>query len=290
MSHSCIRALAFLLFAMTTDPTHADDTIWRLTFAEEGVGPAGTPPDPTMWTHDVGGHGWGNAEPQTYTSPEHPAPGGLNAFHDGEGHLVIEARREDHTGPDGKAAEFTSARLLTQGLFSQAYGRFEARIRLPQGQGIWPAFWMLGDSFAEVSWPRCGEIDIMEFIGHELNRIHGTVHGPGYSGVDGIGQSTALPEGESYADGFQVFAVEWRPNEIQWFVNGEHYHTVTPDSLTNEDGTRDEWVFNAPHFLILNIATGGHWPQYPDETTEFPQRMLVDYVRVYEQVDPPTEP
>lgn len=262
--------------------THAaENQPWQLTWSDEGVGDAGAPPDPAKWTHDVGGHGWGNAEPQTYTSPEHPAPAGLNAFYDGQGHLVLEARREKHAGPDGIAADFTSARLKTQGRFSQAYGRFEARLHLPQGQGIWPAFWMLGDSFADVGWPACGEIDIMEFIGHERHRIHGTVHGPGYSGADGIGQSITFPHADrsgGFADDFHVFAVEWEPNEIRWFVDDTLYHTLTPDQLNGH-----AWVFNAPHFLILNIATGGHWPQYPDETTTFPQRMRVDYVRVYQR-------
>lgn len=277
----CVTVACVLpCIAQTQSPAPAG---WQLTFSDEGNGDAGSPPDPAKWTHDIGGHGWGNAEPQTYTSPQHLAPSGFNAFYDGEGHLVLEARRENHTGPDGIAAEFTSARIKTQNLFSQAYGRFEARLRLPQGQGIWPAFWMLGDSFADAGWPHCGEIDIMEFLGHELNTIHGTVHGPGYSGADGIQGSIHLEPGESYADDFHVFAVEWEPDEIRWYLDGEHYHTVTPEDLTNEDGTQDEWVFNTPHFLILNIATGGHWPRYPDDTTVFPQRMTVDYVRVYQR-------
>ncbi|MBB6429354.1 family 16 glycosylhydrolase [Algisphaera agarilytica] len=247
-----------------------DGPAWELVFAEEGDGEQGAAPDPAKWVHDIGGWGWGNQEPQTYT------PGNDNAFYDGNGMLIIEARRENRTGEDGIAAEFTSARIKTQGIFSQRYGRIEGRLKLPEGQGIWPAFWMLGDTITSEGWPACGEIDIMELLGHKPHEVHGTLHGPGYSAGAGLQGSYHLADGGSFADGFHVYAVEWEPKEIRWYVDGELYHTRTP-----EDAGLNEWAFEVPHFVILNIAVGGAWPGYPDETTQFPQQMLIDYVRVY---------
>jgi beta-glucanase (GH16 family) len=157
-----------------------------------------------------------------------------------------------------------------------AYGRIEARLRLPYGQGIWPAFWMLGTNLDEVSWPQSGEIDIMENIGREPNIVHGTVHGPGYSGGNSMGAGYELPSG-SFADDFHIFAIEWTPEGIRWLVDSENYFTLTPDEIPA--GT--EWVYDHPFFIILNLAVGGNWPGYPDETTIFPQTLLVDFVRVY---------
>lgn len=242
---------------------------WELTFAEEGDGAKGAALDPAKWSHDVGGGGWGNEERQTYT------PGNANASFDGEGHLVIEARREPATGPDEIARDYTSARVKTVGLFEQRYGRVEARLKLPLGKGIWPAFWMLGTTIAEVGWPACGEIDIMENVGVR-GRVHGTLHGPGYSGAKGLQGSFDLPEGEAFSDEFHTFAVEWEPREIRWYVDGKQFHARTPD-----DAGTNAWAFDVPHFLILNLAVGGGWPGYPDATTTFPQRLVVDYVRVY---------
>lgn len=243
---------------------------WVLTFADEGDGPAGTAPDPSKWVHDLGGGGWGNGEFQTYT------PGNANASYDGKGRLVIEARRESHVGADGIERDYTSARIKSQGLFSQRYGRMAARIKIPTGQGVWPAFWMLSDTFATVGWPACGELDIMENVGHHPGTVHGTLHGPGYSGGAGLQGSTTLPDGQRYTDGFHVYEVQWEPRAIRWYVDGELYSTRTP-----EDAGPNPWAFDTPQFLILNVAIGGAWPGPPDETTVLPQQLVVDYVRVY---------
>ena len=243
---------------------------WVLTFAEEGDGAVGAAPDPAKWKYDLGGGGWGNNELQTYT------PGNANVAYDGQGHLVIEARRETHAGDDGIERDYTSARILTHGLFSQRYGRMEGRIKIPTGQGVWPAFWMLGTTFPTAGWPACGEIDIMENVGHHPGTVHGTLHGPGYSAGNGLQGSVSLPEGQRYTDDFHVFEVQWEPREIRWYVDGKLFRTRTPD-----DAGPNAWAFDTPQFLILNIAVGGDWPGAPDRTTVLPQQMVVDYIRVY---------
>ncbi len=267
--------------AEETDPSAARPG-WTLVWSDEFDGDAGTQPDPAKWVHDLGGGGWGNAELETYTDrPE-------NAAHDGEGHMVITAREETFTGHDGIERPYTSARLKTQGTFSTQYGRIEARLKLPTGQGIWPAFWMLGDAITEVGWPRCGEIDIMEHIGHEPTRVFSALHAPGHSGPNPLSSHYDLPDGQRFPDGFHVFAVEWGPDAIHWEVDGHRYHTRTP-----ADAQPHDWAFDVPMFIILNVAVGGHWPQYPDETTVFPQTLMIDYVRVYEAdgstADAPTD-
>jgi beta-glucanase (GH16 family) len=245
------------------------NTNWMLTWSDEFDAPDGSAPDPKKWTTETGGGGWGNNELEYYTA--------LRANSRVEkGNLVIEARQEKFTGPDGVTREYTSARLKTQKLFTQKYGKFEARIRIPKGQGMWPAFWMLGDDFPTAGWPACGEIDIMENVGSEPAKIHGTIHGPGYSGDASLGAPYALLSG-NVADDFHVFAVEWEPKEIRFYVDGQLYETRTPADLPA--GTR--WVFDHPFFLILNVAVGGKWPGSPDASTKFPQEMLVDYIRVY---------
>jgi len=241
---------------------------WTLTFADEFDGEANTPPDPTRWVHDVGGAGWGNNQ------LEHNTARVENAAHDGEGHLVITARREAYLGND-----YTSARLKTQGLFSQAGGRFEARLKLPIGAGLWPAFWMLGDDITEVGWPLCGEIDIMEYRGQVPDNLIGSLHGPGYSGGSPISDTYFLPDGERFSDDFHVFAVEWDTNRIAWFIDDTLYHLVTPAQLPG--GSR--WVFESPFFMILNLAIGGSFVGNPDASTLFPAELIVDYVRAYER-------
>ncbi|MGJ3237249.1 MAG: glycoside hydrolase family 16 protein [Anaerolineae bacterium] len=154
----------------------------------------------------------------------------------------------------------------------------EARINIPEGQGIWPAFWMLGANFREVGWPSSGEIDILENIRREPNTIHGTVHGPGYSGANGIGNSYTT---SAFADDFHVYAIEWDPYIIRWYVDGELFGIVSVNDLSESQ----TWVYDHDFFLLMNIAVGGNWPDYPDDTTEFPQEMLVDYVRVYQLAD-----
>jgi beta-glucanase (GH16 family) len=252
---------------------------WEVVWSDEFDGPAGTLPDPAVWTPEVGDGtkngipGWGNAERQYYTdNPE-------NLSLDGQGNLIITARAveeealECYYGP----CEYTSARIITWGDVEVEYGRIEARMRLPEGQGIWPAFWMLGTNLDTAGWPQSGEIDIMENIGREPNIVHGTVHGPGYSGAQGIGGAYTQPEGMPFAADFHVYAIEWQPDEIRWFVDDRHYFTLTPGDLP----ARADWVFDHPFFIILNVAVGGQWPGYPDETTRFPQEMAIDYVRMY---------
>lgn len=245
---------------------------WTQIWSDEFNAPDGSPADTTKWVTESGGNGWGNQELEYYTTrPE-------NAFQQG-GNLVIKVLQEKYTGADGVARDYTSARLKTLGKFSQKYGRFEARIKIPQGQGIWPAFWMLGDDIGKVGWPKCGEIDTMENIGKEPATVHGTIHGPGYSGDKGIGSPYSLPPDQHFADDFHLYAVEWEPKAIRFYVDDHLYATHTPAELPK--GTK--WVYNHPFFLLLNVAVGGSWPGSPDATTVFPQAMLVDYVRVYKR-------
>ncbi|MET7946370.1 family 16 glycosylhydrolase [Micromonospora sp. NPDC005324] len=247
-------------------PDRAEAAIGPISWQDEFNSAAGTPVDQNKWRFDTGGGGWGNNERQYYTNST------SNAVHDGQGNLVITARRDNpanyqcHYG----RCEYTSARLLTAATFTQTYGRFEARIKIPRGQGIWPAFWMLGTG---GGWPDAGEIDIMENIGREPNTVFGTVHGPGYSGGGGITGSRTL--GAPLADTFHTYRVDWEPNVITWYIDGVQFHRVDPARL---GGNR--WVFDHPFFMILNVAVGGNWPGYPDGSTQFPQQMLVDYVRV----------
>lgn len=248
-----------------------------LVWSDEFDGPAGSTIDPTKWTSEVGGGGFGNRELQYYTD-------GDNAALDGDGNLVItadeaQARYRCWYGD----CRYTSARIKTRFLFEQEQGRFEARIKIPYGQGLWPAFWMLGNNISTVGWPMCGEIDIMENIGREPDKVHGTVHGPGYSGGGGIGGPYTLDAG-SFSDDFHVFAAEWTTNRIDFFVDDTLYKTVTPDNLPPGRA----WVFDHPFYMILNVAVGGNWPGDPDATTVFPQTMLVDYVRVYKLDCPPS--
>jgi beta-glucanase (GH16 family) len=235
---------------------------WALVWHDEFEGPE---INADVWTHEIGGHGWGNGENQYYTDDPD------NAFIE-DGMLVIQALERNYLGKP-----FTSARLTTQGKLTQQYGRIEARIQIPTGKGIWPAFWMLGENYDTVGWPRSGEIDIMENIGSEPWVVHGTLHGPGYSGGSGVGAAYRLPDRSPFHANFHVYAVEWEPQEIRWYVDDALYSTITPARLPGD------WVYDQPFFMILNVAVGGRWPGYPDASTEFPQRMLVDYVRIYER-------
>jgi beta-glucanase (GH16 family) len=243
---------------------------WTLAWSDEFGGPNGSGVDPTKWVLEVGGGGWGNQELEYYTNR-------LQNAYVQDGRLVIRAQREKYKGKDGVTRDYTSARLKTHGKFSQAYGRFEARAKIPYGQGLWPAFWMLGDNIDSADWPTCGEIDIMENVGKEPSTVHGTIHGPGYSGSAGIGDPYTLPVGNRFAEDFHIFAVEWAPNAIRFYVDGDLYSTRTHADLPQGR----QWVFDHPFFLLLNVAVGGGWPGSPDTSTIFPQTMLVDYVRVY---------
>lgn len=242
---------------------------WKLSWSDEFNGANGSAPDAAKWSFETGGSGNGNNELESYT--KRPAN-----VQQSDGNLVITARKEDFTGADGIARPYTSGRIRTKGLFSQAYGRFEASIKLPLGKGIWPAFWLLGNDIDSVGWPKGGEIDIMENIG-EPSTIYSTLHGPGYSGAHAISAKFALPTGEAVNTGFHLYAVEWAPKGIKFFLDDKLIAERTPADLP--PGTA--WVYDHPFFIILNVAVGGNWPGNPDATTTFPQKMLVNYVRVY---------
>jgi Glycosyl hydrolases family 16 len=258
---------------------------YSLAWADEFDGPAGAPASPATWRPETGGHGWGNRELQYYTD------GTANAALDGGGCLAITVRRapparaappraappraappRDGARYDGR--RYTSARLITKDLMSFRYGFVTARIRLPGGRGIWPAFWLLGQDIDEVGWPRCGEIDVMENFGTNPAEVCGTVHGPGYSGAAGI--SGCLDTGASLADDFHLYSVQWEPDRIRWFADRTMYHSVTPADLHGRP-----WLFDRDFYLLINVAVGGTASVPPDDSVSFPQAMLIDYVRVY---------
>lgn len=261
---SFLLTTIFVISSCTTDETQTvaqfTELVWQDEFDIEGA------PHSDNWNYNIGTgeNGWGNNELQYYTNR-------LDNASVQNGVLIITAKKESFEGSD-----YTSARLLTKGKFEQTYGRFEARIKLPWGQGIWPAFWLLGDdSNGTEIWPQIGEIDIMEYVGNEPTRIFGTVHGPGYSGAQGITKSYEL-EGDRFDTGFHIFGIEWGPNYINYYVDDVLYNQITPEDVTGE------WVFNrGPFYIILNVAVGGNLPGAPNAETVFPQNMLVDYVRVY---------
>jgi beta-glucanase (GH16 family) len=253
-----------------SDQVSAEFASWSVAWAEEFNGPAGTPPDPQIWRPETGGHGWGNAELQYYTSET------ANAALDGMGNLAITVARPDPELASARygGCPYTSARLITKNLSSFRYGLVKARIKLPGGRGIWPAFWMLGTDIDTAGWPGCGEIDVMENFGTSPAVVHGTVHGPGYSGSSGI--TASFDAGAPLADGFHEYWVCWEPDSIRWYADQAHYHTVTPAGL---HGRR--WVFDHDFYLLVNVAVGGRPSQPPGRSTTFPRTMLVDYIRVY---------
>ncbi len=252
--------VAALLAGCQGRSSHHGELVWH----DEFEGPAGQLPDPHRWVFDQGTD-WGNHQLEWDTNL--PA----NVSLDGRGHLAITARREVFQGQP-----YTSGRIKTKGLFERRYGRFEARIKLPRGQGIWPAFWMLGANIDSVPWPDCGEIDIMEYRGHEPGILWGTIHGTGHWGDDAVTTRFRVPGGDLDRD-FHVFALDWQPGRLVWTLDGSVYKTATPDDLPQAG----RWVYDHPFFLLLNVAVGGRWAGAPDATTTFPQTMLVDYVRVY---------
>jgi beta-glucanase (GH16 family) len=258
------KSAGYLLLALVAllAPLHAQ-TRWKLVWSDEFKGPAGSAPDPSKWVYDLGSDGWGNHELENYTDSRE------NSRLDGKGHLVIAAVRT----PSG---QYTSARLKTLGKYSTQYGKIQARIKLPYGQGIWPAFWMMGDDIESVQWPACGEVDIMENIGSKPLIQEGSAHGPNFPEA-GMTATYKLPNHRPYYKGFHKFTLEWSPNKIVFFVDGVSYETVTPAALPPSA----KWSFEHPFFFLLNVAVGGDWPGKPDDTTKFPQEMLVDYVRVW---------
>jgi uncharacterized protein (TIGR03437 family) len=260
-----IAMISAALFAAASTPaqTAPASTSWQLVWSDEFNGVAGSLPNPTYWTYDLGTDCCGNDELETYTNaPE-------NAHMDGLGHLDIHVENPS-------AGVYTSARIKTEGLYGVEYGRIEARIKIPFGQGMWPAFWMLGNNITSVGWPTCGEIDIMENVGFTPSIAYGSLHGPNNYNATAQYQ---LPNGQQLSNDFHTFAVEWSPLQIAFYVDGSLYETDLGS------GAGSGWVFNVannPFFIVLNVAVGGDWPGSPNSTTQFPQDMLVDYVRVYQ--------
>jgi len=254
--------------ALTPTPTpiriERQATPSKLVWSDEFNGSVGALPDPSKWSPDVGGSGWGNKQLEYDTDNK-------NAYQDGQGNLVLEARKSN---PEGLkcwygTCQYTSARTGTDGHFSFTYGRLEARIKIPYGQGIWPAFWLLGSNVATVGWPACGEIDVAEDTGSSISLNHAAIHGPNSLTKDFFSQPG------NFADSFHVFALQWTPNALSFFMDGIQY------GILNKVSDPQDWVFNHPFSIILNVAVGGNWPGNPDASTVFPQKMYVDYVRVY---------
>ncbi|WP_309613099.1 glycoside hydrolase family 16 protein [Flavobacterium sp.] len=256
-------ALLLVVFGCSDDEKQKVTTMNKLVIQDEFD--TNGAPNSAIWTYDIGtgSNGWGNNELEYYTDSS-------DNVKVEDGMLQITAKKEAYMG-----SEYTSARLLTKGLFEQKYGRFEARIKMPWGQGIWPAFWLLGADSDTVTWPLCGEIDIMEYKGQEPTVTHGTVHGPGYSGATAITKSYDLINNRFDTD-FHIFGIEWGKNYINFYVDDVLYNQITPDKVTGE------WVYDKPFYIILNLAVGGNYVGSPNNETTFPQTMLVDYVRVYE--------
>jgi beta-glucanase (GH16 family) len=265
IKNSVLIASFFIILSCSTDEKQTVTTLNKLVM-EDNFDANGAV-NSSLWTMDLGrgpnNDGWGNNELQYYSDrPE-------NIISE-DGMLKISARKESYMG-----SSYTSAKIISKGKFEQKYGRIEARIKLPWGKGIWPAFWMLGSDFETVSWPQCGEIDIMEYLGNNPTTVFGTVHGPGYAGGQSISKSYTLKNSRFDTD-FHVFGIEWGENYINYYVDDVLYNQVTPADVPGE------WVFNKPFYLILNVAIGGNLPGNPTEQTVFPQQMIVDYIRVYE--------
>lgn len=243
----------FFLLAVFGLTAFASQAQWTLIWADEF---SGNVLDSTKWVPETGGWGWGNQELQYYTDGDNLSVS--------NGSLVIEARAEQFG-----SNSHTSGKIITKNLFEIKYGKIEARLKVPLGQGLWPAFWMLGENIDVVSWPQCGEIDVMEHINNEME-IHGTVHWNA-NGHAQYGNSVTIDPST-----YQTYSIEWNSDEILWFLNGVQYHSI---SIQNNGGNTEE--FHLPFYLILNLAVGGNWPGYPDATTPFPSQLEVDYVRAY---------
>jgi beta-glucanase (GH16 family) len=231
---------------------------WQLVWSDEFDG---TALDTTKWSIDIGnGFGTGQQDYDTDRPENVSVANGL---------LALSARQESYAGQS-----YTSGRIETSGHFTQAYGRFEASIQIPQGQGMWPAFWLLGDDYAQAGWPQCGEIDVMENRGADPTSVVGSLHGPG---GDNVTAGYTLPSGASFSDGFHQFAVEWEPGVVRWYVDDTLYETRSSDTFPRSQ----PWVFDHPFFVILDLAVGGQFGGNAGASTPFPQSMQVDYVRVY---------
>lgn len=261
-----LTGILLLVFGCATDDTQRIVNFTEITMQDEFD--TNGAPNSAIWGYEIGTgqNGWGNNELQYYTDRTE----NVNAQN---GVLLITAQEEDFEG-----SSYTSARLITKDRFEQKYGRFEARIRLPYGQGIWPAFWMLGADIDENPWPAAGEIDIMEYRGQQPTILVGSVHGPGYNGANAISKSYTL-ENDRFDTSFHIFGIEWGPEYINFYVDDVLYNQITPDDVTGE------WVFDKPFFILMNLAVGGSFVGSPNEETVFPQTMLVDYVRVYKNTN-----
>lgn len=232
-----------------------------MTWSDEFAGRAGSPPDPSVWVAELGGGGWGDDQLQTYTRPP------SNAALTGEGQLAITAR-----GDITSSGSVTSARLTTRGRVAFRYGRIAARMKVPAGAGVWPAFWMLGADIGEVGWPACGEIDVMEYVGGDPTAVHATIHAPGYAGVGrGIGRRHALAA--ALADDFHTYAVDWSAERLTWLIDDDEYFHLTPDAVPGP------WPFDQFFHLVLNLAIGGTWPGNTPTPSALPAELLVDWVR-----------
>jgi len=247
------KTLIFLALALAV----ASAANWKLVWSDEFKGKS---LDMGKWKHDLGASGWGNNEMEDYTNSH------KNAYIK-NGHLVIQANKEGN--------HITSARINTAGKFSTLYGRVEMRAKLPHGQGIWPAFWMLGDNIGKVGWPACGEIDIMEFVGKDPNHSHASLHAPGFDTHDMVASSSP----SAFSNGFHTYGVIWDKDNFQFYVDGKIFKKINRHSSHAKS-----WPFNDhKFFILLNLAVGGNWPGAPNASTRFPQQFIIDYVRVYKR-------
>jgi len=262
---STILIASIVLLSGCDQENTLEERTWQLVWEDNFDGAAGVSPDSSKWVYDIGTD-WGNAQLEYDTDrPE-------NVSMDGEGNLGIIARSESFAG-----SAFTSARITTLGKFDHTFGRYEARIKMPWGPGIWPAFWLLGSDIGSVGWPQCGEIDVMEYRGQEPHLIHGSIHGPGYSGGAAVTKSFGL-QNDRFDNEFHIFAIEWGEDYIDLFVDDNLYQRIEPEDAPGE------WVYDHDFHIILNVAVGGNYVGFPTQDTNFPQTMLVDYVKVYDQV------
>lgn len=270
----------------TPPPASTPPREWVEVWSDEFDGPAGARVDATKWNHDIGDGcqagicGWGNNEKEYYTDLAE------NVALNGQGQLTIVARQAPagggltcYYGP----CRYTSAKITTRGMMNAAApGRVEARIKLPTGQGLWPAFWMLGSNFPATPWPLCGELDIMEHRGSQPATTSSAVHGPGYAGGASFNDTHTLAQG-AYADDFHTFAVEWDAIGVQFFVDGAIHYSLTRATIERTG----QFVFDQPFFVILNLAVGGNFDGDPASDAILPATMLIDYVRVYRPAPAP---
>lgn len=268
----CMLPLAsmMVLTGCSDDDNIDENAPWVLVWSDEFNTP--TPdnrPDPSKWTYEIGASGYGNEEKQNYTDRVENAS---YTIEEGEGCMKITALADNYQN-----VTYSSARIKTEGRFAAAYGRFEARMKLPYGPGMWPAFWLLGSNYATNTWPACGEIDIMENKGFQPNIVSSALHCPGHSGGNPF-TSTFGYQDQRFDTGFHVFAVEWGVDKIDFSVDGHIYHTVTASEMSEQS-----WVFNHPFFIIINLAVGGLFGGDPTADTFFPQSLYIDYVRVYQR-------